>query len=81
MSNIELTPIDSRQIAAIGHDAKTETLAIQFKNWNGEVGSTYHYSNFSAEDFEAFKSSESKGKHFGAHIKPFASKYPYQKVA
>jgi len=78
---IPLLPIESRQLAAIGYDATTETLAIQFKNWKGETGSTYHYGNFTAADFAAFQAAESKGKHFGAHIKPNAEKFPYKKVA
>lgn len=81
MRDIPLTPVESNQIAAIGHDAATETLAIQFTSWKGGTGSTYHYRNFTAEDFAEFQAAESKGKHFGEHIKPFADKYPYEKVA
>lgn len=81
MRDITLIPVDSSQIAAIGHDAETQTLAIQFKNWKGEATGVYRYSNFTAEDFAAFQAAESKGKHFGAHIKPFVDKFPYQKVA
>jgi hypothetical protein len=80
MRDIALQPVESHQIAAIGHDAATQTLAIQFKNSKGATGSTYHYSNFTAADFAAFQAAESKGKHFGANIKPFADKYPYTKV-
>ncbi len=81
MQDIALIPVDSSQIAAIGHDPATQTLAVQFKNWTGEVTSVYHYRNFTAEQFAAFQAAESKGKHFGAHIKPFAQQFPYQKVA
>lgn len=80
MRDIALQPVESNQIAAIGHDAATETLAIQFKNWKGEATSIYEYRNFTAADFAAFQAAESKGKHFGAHIKPFADKFPYTKV-
>ena len=81
MQDIPLESVESHQIAAIGHDAATEILAIQFKSWKGGTGSTYYYSNFTVEDFAAFKAAESKGKHFGEHIKPFAEKFPYTKVA
>lgn len=81
MKDIPLQPVSSSQINAIGHDAETETLAVQFKNWKGELGSTYHYANFSAEDFAAFNGAESKGKYFGKNIKPNSTKYPYTKVA
>ena len=75
-----MQPVESSQSAAIGHDAETNTLAIRFKNWKGVPTSLYQYQNFTAEDFAAFRDAESKGKHFGAHIKPFAEKYPYTKI-
>ena len=77
---IDMQTVDSSQIHAIGHDAETNTLAIRFKNWKGEVTSLYHYENFLAEDFEAFKSAESIGRHFGAFIKPFDQKYPFKQI-
>lgn len=78
--SIALDAVESSQIAAIGHDPETNTLAIQFAAKSG-TGSVYHYSNFTADDFAAFKAAESIGSHFGKHIKPFADKYPYVKVA
>lgn len=81
MPIVTLQDVSSSQIAAIGHDPETNTLAIQFKNWKGEVGSTYHYANFTTEDFEAFKNAESLGRHFGKHIKPETEKFPFIKVA
>lgn len=83
MPTIAMQDVQSSQIAAIGHDPDTNTLAIRFYSGWGEkkrVGSLYHYSNFTAEDFEAFKNAESLGKHFGGQIKPFAEKYPYRKI-
>ncbi len=76
---IALMPVESSQIAAIGHDAATSTLAIQFKNKAG-AGSVYHYQNFTAELFAAFAGAESIGSHFGKHIKPFAEKFPFTKI-
>lgn len=78
--NIKMQEVESSQIHSIGHDADTNTLAIRFKNWKGEVKGLYHYQNFTAEAFSAFQNAESKGKHFGANIKPFASKYPYTRI-
>lgn len=80
MIDIALDSVESSQILGIGHNAETNTLAIQFKNWKGEPASLYHYSNFTAEDFEAFKGAESIGKHFGQFIKPETVKYPYVKI-
>jgi len=77
---IQLTPVESSQITAIGHDAETNTLAIQFKpgyRTPDKPGAIYHYANFTAEDFARFMAAESKGKHFGGFIKCFPVKYPY----
>lgn len=81
---IVLHAVDSSQINAIGHDPETNTLAIRFYRGFGRdqvPGSVYHYANFTAEDFEAFKNAESIGRHFGRQIKTFADKYPFTKVA
>lgn len=77
--SITMTPVESSQLAAIGHDANNNTLAIQFKRGEG-VGNTYYYQNFDAEQFKQFQGAESVGSHFYKHIKPFADKFPYQKI-
>jgi hypothetical protein len=77
---IALQPVKSSQIHAIGHDAPSGTLAIQFKSKAGS-GSVYHYANFTGQDFEYFRTAQSLGSHFGKHIKPFVDRYPYTKVA
>lgn len=81
---IPLQEVQSSQIHSIGHDAETNTLAIRF--WSGygreqRPGSLYHYANFTAADFIAFRDAESLGKHFGKHIKPHADRFPYTKIA
>ena len=81
---IELVDVESSQIHSIGHDPTTNTLAIRFTKGYGAnrgPGSLYHYQNFNAEDFAAFRDAESKGKHFGREIKPFPEIYPYTKIA
>ena len=78
---ITMDAVDSSQIDSIGHCAETNTLAVRFKNWKGELGTLYHYANFTADDFAAFKDAESIGKHFGAFIKPFDLKYPFTKIS
>lgn len=80
---IPLQEVSSSQIHAIGHDADTNTLAIRFTRGYGRdqsPGSLYHYRNFDRAAFDAFRDAESKGKHFGKHIKPFPDQYPYTKV-
>lgn len=76
-TQIALDSVESSQIAGIGYDAKTQTLAIQFKSGKQAV---YHYANVTAEDFAAFKSAESIGSHFYKHIKPHKDKYPYVRI-
>lgn len=79
---INLQSVESSQIAAIGHHPETNTLAIQFSpRRDGTPGSVYHYENFTAEDFTAFKKSDSIGAHFGKHIKPHVEKHPFVKVS
>lgn len=77
---ITMGAVESSQIHSIGHCAKTNTLAIQFKNWKGELGSTYHYANFTGDDFAVFKAAESTGSYFGKHIKSAVEKHPFVKV-
>ena len=83
MTIVRLVDVDSTQIHSIGYDPETQTLAVRFTRGYGEKrgpGSLYHYANVTREDYDAFLAAESKGKHFGQHIKPFADKYPYQKI-
>lgn len=76
---ITMTPVTSSQIKAIGHDGAT-TLAIQFLSANGQTGATYHYANFTGDDFEKFRDAQiSVGAYFAKHIKPHSFKHPFTK--
>lgn len=77
---IPMTKCQSSQINAVGYDADSQTLAVEFKNFKGDIGSLYHYSNVSQEQFDAFNTAESKGKHLGQFIKPFPDSFPFVKV-
>lgn len=78
---ITMDSVESSQIAEIGHDAATSTLAVRFKpNKFSLKGSLYHFSNFTDEDFANFKGAKSPGGHFKDFIKPFQQKYPYEKM-
>lgn len=79
VKHISLSPVESSQIHSIGHDPETNTLAIQFKSKSGP-GSIYHYPNITQAQFEALRSAESVGKHFGAHIKGNPN-HPHTKVS
>lgn len=76
---IPTEPVESSQIAEIGHDAATNTLAIRFPSKKGP-DSLYYYADFTAEQFEAFKTAESIGSYFGKFIKKETEKHPYRRV-
>lgn len=79
---IAMDAVESSQVAKIGHHPETNTLAIQFSNRkNGSPGGVYHYENITPKLFADFKGAESVGSHFYKHIKPFADRFPYVKVA
>lgn len=79
--SIPLTPVDSSQINAIGYDAASKTLAIQFKGYSGKVGATYHYANVTPAQFAEFNKADSKGRWFGAHLKDAVKAHPYTRLA
>lgn len=64
----------SSQIAAVGHDPATGTLAVRF-----HTGTVYHYSNVTQEQYDAFINAESLGKFFGQHIKG-NEEHPHTKI-
>ena len=71
---IPLTPVKSNQVAAIGYDAATKTLAVTFTRGAGAV---YHYPNVEPKLHADFLGAESIGRFFGQHIQslPF-EKFP-----
>ena len=77
--DIPLTEVESSQIHALGHDAETNTLAVQFKS-KGGPGNVYHYSNVPVEKFEAMLSADSIGRHFGSEIKGKVDDHPFTKI-
>lgn len=63
---IPLTPVDSSQVKAVGYDAATKTLAVQFMHG---VGAIYHYQDVDPKTHADFVGAKSVGKFFGEHIK------------
>jgi len=63
---IPMLKVNSSQVAAIGYDPATKTLACQFTRGTGAI---YHYPDVSPEQHAAFIGAESIGTHFGQHIK------------
>jgi KTSC domain len=74
---IELVAVNSSQIAAVGYDEATKTLAVTFKTKSGKPGPVYHYPNSEPRLHAEFVAAESLGKFHGKFIKdmPF-KKYP-----
>ena len=63
---IELKPVTSNQVAAVGHCPITNTLAVTFTRGGGAI---YHYPDVTPEQHAAFVGAESICTHFGQHIK------------
>lgn len=70
---IELKPVTSNQVAAIGYCPNTKTLAVTFTRGGGAI---YHYPDVSPETHAAFVAGNlgedaepSIGVFFGRHIK------------
>lgn len=75
MKDIPVKPVSgSTNIAALGHDPKTQTLAVQF---HGDPPRTYHYSGVTVPDHIAMLAAPSVGSHFAAHIK---GRFPSRKI-
>lgn len=70
---IPLTPVKSSQVAAIGYDPASKTLAVTFTRGSH----VYHYPEVSPETHLAFVGAKSIGSFFGQHIKPL----PFEKFA
>ncbi len=77
---IPLTPVTSSRLNAMGYDAATQTLALQFKN-KGGVGATYHYGNFTETEWAALKDAESQGSYVTRNVIPYKDRYPFTRVA
>ena len=71
---IELHPVISSQVKAIGYDPHTRELAVTFTRGKGDI---YHYFEVAPETHKAFVEAESIGVYFGQHIK----KLPFHKFA
>jgi hypothetical protein len=69
---MQRTPITSKTgMTGIAYDQTSETLELSFVSRKaGEPDKVYHYTPFTAADWEAFQAAESKGSHFLRQIKP-----------
>ena len=69
---MEMIPVQSSDVAAVGYDQETHTLRIQFV-----TGATYDYSGVPCEDYSDLLAASSKGKYLNARIK---GHYPYART-
>lgn len=68
----EMHPVSSSNIAAVGYDADSESVYIEFLN-----GSTYKYNGVTESEFENLKTASSVGSYFNRNYK---NVYPYEKA-
>ena len=68
---IERLPVTSSNVKSIGHDADSNTLAVEFKD-----GSIYHYHDVPKDIHEGLVSAKSVGSYIHANIK---GKYKHAK--
>lgn len=70
---MERTPVESREIAIVGYDAKTSTLELTFRR-----GGVYKYFAIPESVHRALLASDSIGSFFADSIK---DKYSYEKIS
>jgi hypothetical protein len=61
---MEMQPVESSNIKAIGYDQATQTLRMEFRN-----GSIHDYPDTSPADHTNLMAAASHGKHFHQHIR------------
>lgn len=64
--------VSSSNIAAVGHDSKTQTLEVEFKD-----GNTYHYFNVPEIVYKGLVNARSVGQYLNEEIK---EKYQHKKI-
>ena len=74
---MEMTPVQSSNIEAIGYSEESHTLAVQFKGRKGAAGSLYEYANVPVGVWHDFLQAVSKGAFFASSVK---GKYAATKI-
>jgi len=59
-------PVQSSNLQSVGHDPRTNTLEVQFKN-----GRVYSYQDVNVDEFGALLNAPSVGSYFANNIKQF----------
>lgn len=68
----EMQPVSSSNIAAVGYDAESQSVYVQFLN-----GSTYTYKGVPEHEFENLRTASSIGSYLNRNYK---NVYPYERV-
>ena len=66
--------LESRMLSAAAHDNSKQILYLRFRN----TGDVYRYFDFPPNNYQAFLSAESKGRHFRSHIRDH---FRYERMA
>jgi KTSC domain-containing protein len=66
-------PIESKMFTSVAYDGDKQILYLRFQG-----GDVYRYFEFSAADYRAFLSAESRGRFFLAHIRDH---FRYERMA
>lgn len=61
---IEMKPVESSNLEAIGYSAEDQILQVRFKS-----GKTWRYRDFPPSAYSRLMAAESKGKFFAAHVR------------
>jgi len=66
--------LESKMLSAAGHDNAKQILYLRFRN----TGDVYRYFDFSAANYQAFLSSDSRGRFFRSKIRDH---FRYERMA
>jgi hypothetical protein len=66
--------LESKMLSAAAYDGSKQTLYLRFRN----TGDVYRYFDFTVADYQAFLTSESKGRFFRSHIRDH---FRYERMA
>lgn len=75
--DIEMKPVSSSQIKAIGYHRDSKTLAIEF---HSSAPVQYRYAGVEQGVADELVQADSIGRYFGRHIKNDVEKYPFVKM-
>ena len=69
---VEMAPVKSSNLKAVGYDAAARELHVEFAN-----GGRYVHHDVPADVHAALMAAESKGSHFHQHVR---GKFPHRKL-